>query len=175
MNEKCPKCEYIRQSTDYAPEGQCPKCQIIYSKYNNDNSNPPLINREEVQNNKPASLSANYIIKIAVAILVVAIIIIFTSKKDNSSVNLSDLMPDPETKIIMFSANYCGYCKLAKQLFEKYKVKYIEYDVQSSEAIYKNFKALQGSGVPLIFINNTRIEGYSEQSIIQVLKNEKLI
>jgi tetratricopeptide (TPR) repeat protein len=30
---KCPKCGYDRQTTDNAPDGECPACGIIYAKY----------------------------------------------------------------------------------------------------------------------------------------------
>ena len=29
----CPKCGYVRQPTDTAPDYECPKCKIIYSKF----------------------------------------------------------------------------------------------------------------------------------------------
>lgn len=29
----CPKCQYQRQSTDTAPDYECPKCGIVYAKY----------------------------------------------------------------------------------------------------------------------------------------------
>ena len=29
----CPKCNYQRQSTDTAPDYECPKCGIVYAKY----------------------------------------------------------------------------------------------------------------------------------------------
>lgn len=29
---KCPKCEYVRSTSDIAPEYQCPQCGVIYAK-----------------------------------------------------------------------------------------------------------------------------------------------
>jgi len=29
----CPKCDYIRQPSDTAPDYECPKCGVIYHKY----------------------------------------------------------------------------------------------------------------------------------------------
>lgn len=31
--QKCPKCAYVRKSTDTAPDWQCPSCGIAYAKY----------------------------------------------------------------------------------------------------------------------------------------------
>lgn len=33
MNITCPKCQYVRQPQDRAPEGECPRCGIIYAKF----------------------------------------------------------------------------------------------------------------------------------------------
>lgn len=33
MNIECPKCHYIRQPRDFAPEYECPQCGIIYAKF----------------------------------------------------------------------------------------------------------------------------------------------
>ncbi|PWK52899.1 hypothetical protein [Pleionea mediterranea] len=33
FNNICPKCKYQRSATDTAPEWQCPKCGIAYSKF----------------------------------------------------------------------------------------------------------------------------------------------
>ena len=33
MNHQCPKCGYVRLSTDTAPDYECQKCGIIYKKY----------------------------------------------------------------------------------------------------------------------------------------------
>lgn len=33
MTTQCPKCDYVRQSTDRAPDYECPSCGIIYAKF----------------------------------------------------------------------------------------------------------------------------------------------
>lgn len=33
MEKTCPKCNYTRKPTDYAPEYECPSCGVIYSKF----------------------------------------------------------------------------------------------------------------------------------------------
>lgn len=33
---QCPKCEYVRTESDVGPEYECPKCGIIYAKFNPD-------------------------------------------------------------------------------------------------------------------------------------------
>jgi len=33
VEKTCPKCNYTRKSTDYAPDYECPSCGVIYSKF----------------------------------------------------------------------------------------------------------------------------------------------
>ena len=33
MTTQCPKCSYVRQPTDTAPDWECPACGIVYAKY----------------------------------------------------------------------------------------------------------------------------------------------
>jgi len=43
----CPKCNYQRTSTDYAPDYECPKCGIIYDRVNR---------KKNLENNKPETV-----------------------------------------------------------------------------------------------------------------------
>lgn len=45
----CPKCSYIRQATDTAPDYECPKCGIIYAKYNPEREKEKAAIAERVQ------------------------------------------------------------------------------------------------------------------------------
>lgn len=31
--KKCPKCDYVRQAGDAAPDYECPKCGVVYAKF----------------------------------------------------------------------------------------------------------------------------------------------
>lgn len=45
---KCPNCEYERQSTDVAPDYECPKCGIIYERYNPKSIAKPSLTKQHV-------------------------------------------------------------------------------------------------------------------------------
>ena len=47
---RCPKCSYERLPTDEAPEGECPRCGIIYAKYR-----PPELSQRVVQSSQTES------------------------------------------------------------------------------------------------------------------------
>lgn len=43
---KCPKCQYVRTASDTCPSYECPKCGIVYAKFNPDYVRP--ITRTEI-------------------------------------------------------------------------------------------------------------------------------
>ncbi|MBE9564337.1 MAG: glutaredoxin family protein [Proteobacteria bacterium] len=71
-------------------------------------------------------------------------------------------------KVIMYGANWCGYCKKAKRYFVKNSIPYVEYDVETSTKGRKDFKALGGKGVPVILVGNQRLNGFSESSFEKI-------
>ena len=49
MEIVCPKCSYLRQPTDHAPDYECPKCGIIYAKFDKAAHERSLILRKAAQ------------------------------------------------------------------------------------------------------------------------------
>jgi glutaredoxin len=58
---------------------------------------------------------------------------------------------DPTT-VIIYSTQWCGVCKKAKRYFKEKKIPYEEYDVEHSEKGKRDFKRLQGTGVPILLV-----------------------
>ena len=68
------------------------------------------------------------------------------------------------TNVVMYSTTRCGYCKMAKRYFNKQKIPFAEYDVEKSSKGKKDFKALNGRGVPIILVGKRRMDGFSVAS-----------
>lgn len=73
------------------------------------------------------------------------------------------------SKVVMYGAQWCGYCAKARELFRSKGVAYHEYDIERSVAGRKQFEALGGRGVPLIVIDDNVIKGYNRQEILAAL------
>ena len=43
MNMSCPKCSYVRQPADQAPDWECPSCGIVYAKYKHPENEPEMV------------------------------------------------------------------------------------------------------------------------------------
>ena len=65
------------------------------------------------------------------------------------------------TKILVFSADYCGYCQKAKELLEAEGVEYNVIDAPSNKMLFLE-RTNHARTIPQIFINDELIGGYTE-------------
>jgi glutaredoxin len=64
-------------------------------------------------------------------------------------------------KVVMYSAVWCGICKKAKNYFQRKGIAFKEYDIETSDKGRRDYKRLNGSGVPLILVGKQRMSGFS--------------
>ena len=72
-------------------------------------------------------------------------------------------------KVVMYTTSHCPACKAAKQFLTQKGVPYEEIDVETSRDGALAFQKLGGHGVPLIFVGNTRMDGFSPQALAAAL------
>jgi glutaredoxin len=82
---------------------------------------------------------------------------------------------DAYVDVVIFTTPRCGYCNLAKSFFRKHDINYFEYDISSSDEGLQEYQELNGHGVPLIFVGDTRMDGYNERYLKTVLKKEGIL
>jgi glutaredoxin len=68
----------------------------------------------------------------------------------------------PPKRVVMYGAQWCGYCKQARSYFAAHKVPYTEHDVDRDPKARREFERLGGRGVPLILVGEARLKGFSE-------------
>ena len=77
----------------------------------------------------------------------------------------------PQSNVIIYSASWCGYCRLAKEYFKEHDITYTEYDVEKDPE--KGREAMEKSGqigVPIIMIDNNVIVGFDPDRIESFLR-----
>jgi len=73
--------------------------------------------------------------------------------------------------VIIYSTPSCGYCKLAKDFFQKNNVKFTDYNVASDPKKAEEMSRKSGQmGVPVIDINGKIIVGFNKPEIEKALK-----
>lgn len=66
-----------------------------------------------------------------------------------------------EKKVVMYSAEWCGYCKKAKNYFNKKGIAFTEYDIEKNPTAKKRYKKMGATGVPVITVGKKRMNGFS--------------
>ena len=72
--------------------------------------------------------------------------------------------------VVMYSTQWCPYCRTARAYFERHKIAFVEYDIEASEQNRAQFQALNGRGVPLILVGDKRMQGFNARSFEALLK-----
>ena len=78
-----------------------------------------------------------------------------------------------KTKVEIYETSWCPYCKKAKNFFRSRGISFTAYDIEKDEAAARRKKRLRsGSGVPLVVINGTVIEGFAPAVYERALKKK---
>ncbi|BFM18675.1 glutaredoxin domain-containing protein [Maricurvus nonylphenolicus] len=83
-------------------------------------------------------------------------------------------------EVVMYSTEWCGYCKKARNYFQKNNIPFKEYDIEKSSKAKKEYDSLGGRGVPLIkygkkLMNGFSIEGFEKFYNNEAKKNSRII
>jgi glutaredoxin 3 len=81
-----------------------------------------------------------------------------------------------DTKVIIYSADWCAFCHAAKEYLDKLGVKYTERNIEedrafAQEAVDKSHQM----GIPVLDIQGDIIVGFDRPKIDDTLKAHKLI
>jgi glutaredoxin len=68
-------------------------------------------------------------------------------------------------KVVMYTTSHCPACTAARQYLAQKGVRYQEIDVETSREGAEAFRKLGGHGVPLILVDDKRMEGFSPQAL----------
>lgn len=64
-------------------------------------------------------------------------------------------------KVRMYMTEWCGYCKRAREHFRSNNIAFTEYDIEKDSRAKREYDALGGKGVPVILVNDKRMNGFS--------------
>ena len=81
-----------------------------------------------------------------------------------------------DSKVIIYSADWCAFCRAAKEYLDKLGVKFDERNVEQEpkfgqEAVEKSNQM----GIPVIDIDGTIIVGFDRPKIDATLRDKKLV
>lgn len=80
-----------------------------------------------------------------------------------------------EKAVVLYSTSWCTYCKQVREYLKSEGVAYTEYDIESSDEAKRKFQAVKGQGVPLIFVGQTRLDGFDRNDLHAALVKQGLL
>lgn len=78
-----------------------------------------------------------------------------------SNVTLSS-SPGNTQSVVMYSTEWCRYCKMAREYFKAHHIPFKDHDIETSAKAKKEYKSIGGRGVPVILVGQSRMNGFSE-------------
>lgn len=79
----------------------------------------------------------------------------------------------PAVRPALFSAAWCGYCKLAKAYLAGKGIGFTEYDIDTKDGLAAFASAGGGKGIPLLVAGGARVQGFSAASYDAVFAKAK--
>ncbi len=75
----------------------------------------------------------------------------------------------------ILSTTWCEVCKKAKAYLSEKDVAFRDYDVERSETGRREYKKLNGKGVPIIFVGDQRMDGFDRSKLEAILIKNGLL
>ncbi len=72
-----------------------------------------------------------------------------------------------QTGALLYSAKWCGYCKVAKAYLQRNNHAYQELDIDTPEGMRSFVQVLPKSGIPVLIKDGKRLNGFSQQAYDQ--------
>jgi glutaredoxin len=117
-----------------------------------------------------------------ILILITLSTLLISCISNNKQIKREEIKPTISTGdvVIIYSASWCHWCKVAKQFLEDNKIEYIEKDLEDSQhwkelKIFAKSISYKGNlnVVPLFIVKNKIIIGYQPLEILTILGRKK--
>ncbi len=85
----------------------------------------------------------------------------------------------PEGSVVVYSAEWCGFCKKAKAWLAKNEVPFVERDVEKQPGVQRELEEklkranIRGGGVPVIDWAGTVVMGFDQKRLTQLLDEQR--
>ncbi|MBL4864890.1 MAG: DUF4124 domain-containing protein [Pseudomonadales bacterium] len=64
-------------------------------------------------------------------------------------------------KVVMYSTEWCSYCKKAKKYFKDNEISFVEYDIEKSSRARNRYDKMGATGIPVIIVGKKRMNGFN--------------
>ena len=89
---------------------------------------------------------------------------------------MNDDTQSEASKIIIYSAAWCAFCKTEKQYLDKLNIPFVEKDIEEDKDAYEELMSKAGEagyqGVPVTDIAGTLVLGFDRRKIDELIKEK---
>jgi glutaredoxin-like YruB-family protein len=71
-------------------------------------------------------------------------------------------------QVVMYSTEWCGYCKKARNYFKQKGIPFVEYDIEKNARAKRQYDAMGARGVPVILVGKRRMNGFSPERFDEI-------
>jgi glutaredoxin len=93
---------------------------------------------------------------------------VLTQQEENAMADHFDEEGNP--LVVMYGNNRCGYVKKAREYLNAKGIEFVDLNIDASGEAAACYRALEGSGTPLIYVGYRRIEGFNKPEIDKAIK-----
>ena len=165
MGRICPHCNHARKADESAPDWQCPACQRAYDKAGN------AMAPEGFRQYGGAAVEKRGLPlgKLLLVLLLAGAAWAFVRPALQERAAVAAKASTAQPEVVLYATDWCGYCKMTRELFAANGIRYTEYDIEKSSEALARHRKLGGNGVPLIVVGDEVINGYNEGALRQLL------
>ena len=73
-------------------------------------------------------------------------------------------------EVVMYSTDWCGYCKKLKGFLRESDIPFTELNIERNAVARSEYEKLGGGGIPLSLVNGKVVRGYNTRAIVDALK-----
>lgn len=73
-------------------------------------------------------------------------------------------------KVKLYTTAWCGYCKKARAYLKARSIPFEDIDVETTDRGRREFRDINGNGVPVIFVGDRRMDGYDQGGLQNMLR-----
>ena len=84
------------------------------------------------------------------------------------SVNYQQSKSNVGNQVIMYSTEWCSYCRKARKYFAARNIAYKEYDIEKDSRAMREYKKIGGRGVPVILVGDKRMNGFTQRGFDRI-------
>lgn len=165
MGRICPHCNHARKADESAPDWQCPACQRAYDKAGNAMAPEGFRQYGGAAAEKRGLPLGKWLLVLLLAGAAWAFVRPALQERAALSAKANAAQPE----VVLYATDWCGYCKMTRELFAANGIRYTEYDIEKNSEALARHRKLGGNGVPLIVVGDEVINGYDEGALRQLL------